>query len=242
VSREAATAAVPTPELRGDEAHVWLLSVAACRGALPALFDVLSADERSRAERFAIDAPRVQYIVGRAALRCLLAAYLRRSASLLRFAYGEHGKPTLAGADPLKFNVSHSDDLVAIGVALDCDLGIDIERCREEVDWEQIAGQCFDPEELEHLLAIESSRRRRLFFEYWTAKESLTKALGAGLHVPLEQIHVAPTGADVVEMTWRNAQGEERWHAYRLDAGSDYAAALAARARTLQILQFALRY
>jgi 4'-phosphopantetheinyl transferase len=57
---------------------------------------MLSADERSYADRFYIERDRRRYIVSRGLLRQILSRYLALDGRDLVFRYGEWGKPALA--------------------------------------------------------------------------------------------------------------------------------------------------
>src|ERR1700741_1688613 len=77
---------------------------------------LLSHQERARAARFAFEPDRRRFIVARALLRQLLAARLGVRAESIELAAGARGKPALAGrfsTSELRFNVSHSQDVVA---------------------------------------------------------------------------------------------------------------------------------
>jgi len=98
--------------LGDDEAHVWRVDLRAGAGALAPL---LSADERARVAGLARPRDRTRFTVARASLRRILARYVGDAADELRFVYGPHGKPALAGAaacgsgaGDVQFNLSHA--------------------------------------------------------------------------------------------------------------------------------------
>jgi 4'-phosphopantetheinyl transferase len=89
-----------------DEVHVWRAVLDQPRSSLAAFSEVLSADERARAERFYFDADRRRAIIGRGLSRLLLAP-LADPAHQIEFKYNAFGKPALADANcPVQFNVS----------------------------------------------------------------------------------------------------------------------------------------
>lgn len=222
------------PSLGERDVHVWRISVARAGRSPGALLEVLSADERERASRFAVEKPRIQYIVGRAALRTILAAYSNRLPHTLCFTYERYGKPVLANAP--SFNVSHSEDAVVIAVTQGREIGVDVERCREDFELEELAANCFCASEIDGVRRTGAEQRARIFFFYWTSKEAVMKASGDGLQLPLKDVCVAADGgAAVAEVTLRRGACTERWFAYRLDVGSDFAAAVAARSSDLRI-------
>jgi len=76
------------------------------------LDDILSLDERERAERFHFEKSRNQFVEARAALRLVLSEYLKVSPRAWEFSYGVHGKPALVteqADNRLRFNLSRRE-------------------------------------------------------------------------------------------------------------------------------------
>jgi 4'-phosphopantetheinyl transferase len=180
------------PKLVPGQIHLWQASVAVSPATLQVLGGLLSSDERERAGRFRFQRDHDSYAVSRGLLRRLLAAYTGVHAAQIQFKYGDQGKPAIAkpGDPSLRFNVSHSGDAVLLGFALDREIGVDIERMREDVDFAGLARSSFSQSERETGLALERDERARLFYEYWTCKEACIKADGRGLSVPLDQFSI----------------------------------------------------
>lgn len=117
-------------------------------------------------------------------LRLLLAAYLGCPGKSLRLVRTERGKPMLSGehADsPLRFNTSHSGDWLAVAIAHDVEVGIDIEAERRLPRASLLARRFLSPEEAEWVAGLDEPFRSRQFLKQWTARESLVKARGCGL-------------------------------------------------------------
>ena len=162
--------------------------------AVTALAELLSDDEQQRASRLVFHHDRARFIVARARLRQLLGARLGVSPASIEFSYGKRGKPALGArfADcRLCFNVSHSEDVAVYGFALDREIGVDVEAVRELPDADEIAARCFSLRENEAYLALSPPERPLGFFNCWTRKEALIKALGEGLSHPLEHFDVS---------------------------------------------------
>ncbi len=179
------------PSLAPDEVHVWLASLdrpAASEDAQ--LRDLLAPDEARRADAFAAEDERRRFVVGRGLLRVLLGRYLHEAPAVLRFDYGERGKPTLAGST-VQFNLSHAGGIVLYAIALGRDVGVDVERLRSLPDLARIARRFFSAWEADTLLQLPAAERERAFFTCWTRKEAYVKALGGGLAVPLDAFDVA---------------------------------------------------
>jgi 4'-phosphopantetheinyl transferase len=84
------------------------------------------------------------------------------------------------------FNISHSGNLVACIINTTGRVGIDVETI-SEVSFDNFENQ-FTPGEW---MAIHrSSAPAVTFYQFWTAKESIIKADGRGLDIPLQQLDV----------------------------------------------------
>src|SRR5438874_1680507 len=145
--------------LCGLDVHVWAVSLDTSAVCVRELSSTLSPDERNRAESFAFEHLRRRFSVSRGLLRTFLGMYLAISPRLIEFSYGKYGKPSLPGLDRFHFNLAHSDDVAVYAFALDCKLGIDIERIRNMTDTGAVARHFFSAEEAADLETIESPQR-----------------------------------------------------------------------------------
>jgi len=132
------------------------------------LSDLLCTEEHARAARIVHARKRALWARSRGVLRALLARYLDADPHGLRFALGAHGKPRLrsepteirrdSGSGPgedLRFNLSHSSQLMLVAVTAGREVGVDVERARERYTSE--------------------------FLRTWTMHEATVKCLGTGL-------------------------------------------------------------
>ena len=87
-------------------------------------------------------------------------------------AIGAHGKPYLPGLPSVKFNISRTSGLALIAVAMDVEVGVDVERLRPIPEWREIAGRYFP---------AAGVADEREFFRHWTRLEAQVKAWGVGL-------------------------------------------------------------
>ena len=188
--------------------HIWLWRTDI--EAFPA--DVLSASERAAAARFRFPRDRTRATSSRAGLRRLLGGYLEAPPESLVFAVGAEGKPRLASAGAVSFNLSHSGIYAAAVVSRDREVGIDLERIRADAAGRDIAARFFSSEERAWL---EATPGVEAFFRLWTAKEAVLKAMGTGLSTPLNALSVRP-GEDAPP-----------WNLRELDLAPGYAAAVA---------------
>lgn len=170
--------------MQRGEAHLWRAELSL--GADDARASgVLSSDEWARAERFRFASDRRRFLAARLLLRQGLGRYLGVEPGSLVFAYGPHGKPSLAENCGLKFNLSHCEDAALLAVAADVEVGVDIERLRAFDDAERLAAQFFAEGERSAFLAAPPEKRDAGFLRIWTRKEAYVKALGEGLSLPL---------------------------------------------------------
>ena len=215
------------PLLGSDDVHVWRVELD-CAIEEAALFrEILSVDERERADRFRFEQDRIRYTVARGVTRRLLGSYASVSPAELRFEYGAHGKPTLPRS-PLRFNVSHSRGLGLIALSWNRELGVDVEAIREDLADEKIAERFFSPGEVAALHSLPREERIPAFFRCWTRKEAFIKADGRGLTRGLDTFDVTLTPGEPARLLRTAPDPEEvhRWSMLALDPGPGYAGAL----------------
>lgn len=214
---------LPLPRSLTADVEAFRLDLDLVGPASDADWAVLSGDERERASRFFKHEDRIRSIATRAALRRLLAERLRREPGALRFTAGTYGKPLLQDAEGLEFNVSHSGGFALIALSRSGAVGVDIERRNETADVVGLARLTLSASERAAVGALGAEA----FFERWVVKEAVLKALGLGIAEQLQAFSVWP-GAGERAYELRHAQ--EDWSslcAWKLDAPSGYAAALA---------------
>jgi len=173
-----------------DRVDLWTVSLPVSAEHYERLSRSLSGDEMARADRFKFERDRRRFVVGRGALRSILGSYLGRDPDAIRFAYGSHGKPTLAdvsAAGGVEFNASGSDELAVCAVTVGTRLGVDIELCRPIAE-EDFPDQCLTAAERNALRALEPADRPAAFYRLWTLKEAFLKATGEGLSRPMSSV------------------------------------------------------
>ena len=206
-----------------QQLDAWLLSTVVLPAEREIYEDVLSATERQVAARFRFDADRDRSIVARGGLRRILSAYCGVSPQALTFRTDTYGKPSLSGIPSApQFNVSHSGDCVLIGVSL-VPCGVDVERSHARLSEHSIAERFFCPREVKWL-----RRNQNGFLRLWTMKESVIKAVGRGLSIPLSDVDVtdiAEGNASTITLETPGLEKQTLW-LKELNAAKDYAAAI----------------
>ncbi len=190
------------------QVDVWVVPLDAAAVWLPP-----TAEESERAARFVSEPLRRRYLRSHAALRAILRTC---TAAPLDFAAAEHGKPYLAAAPELKFNLSHSHEMALVAVSRDVEVGVDVERLRPMADCMAIAERFFPPTEAAALAEAPLAAREVEFFRRWTRIEAKLKARGIGLY-----------GA--------GAELDGEWTVLPIDAGPEYTASVAANCSEIKV-------
>jgi 4'-phosphopantetheinyl transferase len=156
---------------------------------------VLSSDERARAQRLYRDHDRRQFVAAHALARTTLSRYFAVRPEAWRFRPGAYGRPEIAhnlplGVDRISFNLAHTRGLVVMAVGCDRVIGVDVEKLDRARAAEAIARRFFAASEADALAVLPPGQRHERFFEYWTLKESHVKARGEGLACPLDSFSV----------------------------------------------------
>jgi len=158
---------------------------------LAALAATLSDAERERARRLRFHRDRRRFMVARARLRELLAARLGVAPESVELAYGTHGKPRLGSQSAWRFNLAHCDDVAVYAFSTANEVGIDIEAIRQEREADAIASRFFSRRENAEYSGLAPRDKPVGFFNCWTRKEAVVKALGEGLSMPLNEFDVS---------------------------------------------------
>ena len=177
----------------GGDCDVWTAApqLASDPQATGRLLAMLSADERVRADRFHFEKDRRAYLVAHALARLALSARAPETAPAdWRFVTDGHGRPEVDPAENrrrLRFNLSHTDGLVACVVTTEIDCGIDVEHAERTGDLAMLCQSVLTPAEQAVVSALAPGHQAEGFFRYWTLKEAYAKALGLGLLLPFTE-------------------------------------------------------
>jgi 4'-phosphopantetheinyl transferase len=218
--------------LSRDEVHIWRANLDQPRDLLrDELFRLLSEDERIKARRLPFEEHRDRFVAATAIRRAVLSRYARVDPRLLEFECGAHGKPRIKaslGAAGLRFNLSHSGNLVLFAVAAEREVGIDVERLRPVIEQERIVERYFSADEKESYRLLPPGRRRKAFFVAWTRKEAHMKAAGVGLSEAFDHPQVM--------LPHENHPGPRKvgtrvglsgsWFSFEFEPGNDFVAAV----------------
>ncbi len=185
--------------LERTEAHLWYVfpDMLTDPALLRTYHHLMCPEESAQHQRFYFAEARHEYLVTRALVRTVLSHYASVEPWTWRFKKNAYGKPAISapgGIPRLSFNLSNTNGLIVCLVALDREVGVDVEDLRRPGETVDIADQFFSQIEVAALRALPVEAQRDRFFEYWTLKEAYIKARGMGLSLPLEQFsfHLDP--------------------------------------------------
>lgn len=149
----------------------------------------LSPKEWARHERFRTDHLRHSYLATRWLCRTALSRYTGVDGKDWTFVDNANGKPAIAGPAQfaeLRFNLTHTEGLLACAVSRAGEVGIDAEEISRSVDFEGIAANFFSQTERAALESLSPQDRPGKFMEYWVLKEAYLKGCGTGFSQPPE--------------------------------------------------------
>lgn len=196
---------------------------------------MMSPDERVRRDRFVFAKHRHQFLVTRGLLRTIVSRYIRIRPEECVFVTNRYGKPFLRHGSPsqrLDFNMSHTNGLAAIAIAVGRDVGIDVEGVTQGTTHLAVR-RYFSSVEVTALVALPQAEQISRFFSYWTLKEAYIKARGMGLSIPLESFSINIDGnrSAAIEFGPSVDDDASAWQFGQYDLGPRYRMALAIRRR-----------
>ena len=149
---------------------------------------LLSPDEHDRMARLVFERDRRRFLLTRALVRTTLSRYAHVPPAGWSFIANVQGRPEILdrprGVPDLRFNLSHTDGLIACAVTIGREVGVDVEHIGRRLTHD-VAGRFFAPREVSDLKRLPDDEQHRVFFDYWTLKEAYIKARGFGLALPL---------------------------------------------------------
>jgi 4'-phosphopantetheinyl transferase len=176
-------------------AHAWQFKPKALRGTAlrDRWFSRLSPEEIVRYRNLRTERDQERYFAGRVLCRATLSRYTGVDPSAWRFGEGVHGKPTLISPDDfksLRFNLTHTDDLVICIVTRAGEVGVDAEETSRTIDVSGLARHFFSARQQAVFGSLPPRRRAARLFEQWVLKEAYVKASGKGLAYAPERLTV----------------------------------------------------
>lgn len=200
-------------------------------------WDYLSDKEKNQARKYYNIQLSSKYVISHGILRCILSYYTKLSPIDIKFAYNQYGKPFLKNCN-IKFNMSHSHDIVSYVVALNYKVGIDIELHNDRVEIQELCNMVFTPTENKFFTAInDNNLKLKFFYNLWTKKEALVKASGQGLLYPINTIEsLTLSSGNSITLNNSYNKREKIWHCFPLTVARNYSGAVAVENEINQII------
>ena len=173
---------------------------------LNSLFSLLSQSEKMRAEEITHIKRKNEYIAARGLTRITLSWFYqthcseRPSLNKQKFRVdpkqwdiqeNKFGKPEITNKNVknLNFNISHSNEYLAIAMSDEGKIGVDIEPITKELV-NPFPSQLFSHYEQSRLQSLTNKQQTAYFTKLWTAKEAIAKCLGQGTHLDFSKIEI----------------------------------------------------
>jgi 4'-phosphopantetheinyl transferase len=127
----------------------------------------------------------------------VLARYLGAPPEEVVVRRAPSGKPEPEDAG-FSVSLAHGGETALVAVALDAQIGVDVEPLREGVENWSLVSHALTSGEQARLTALPAAERGDAFLAAWTRKEALLKAVGVGLGVDPRLVEL--DGSGVVEV------------------------------------------
>ncbi|WP_049721082.1 4'-phosphopantetheinyl transferase family protein [Gilvimarinus polysaccharolyticus] len=180
----------------------------------------LSPAEHERLQRFQSPQAQHNYLLGRALMRRQLSQHCQLAPKQLQFSIAAGGKPQLNDTNcNLHFNLTHSNQWLALAVSDHSPVGLDIEQPHKPRDAINIARHYFHRSEYHHLKNLQGQALQDQFYKLWTLKEAFFKARGTGISEGLARVRfnqlIDPITA-IIEPELLTADDQWQFHYWNL--------------------------
>lgn len=117
---------------------------------------------------------------------------------------------------------------MALVVAKNCQLGVDIEQCKQRPSLVDLVHRCFAKPEAAWWLQLPEDLQIQAFYQFWTRKEAFVKATGLGIVVGLIECVLNPNQPQNFLSVPVQCGEPDNWHCRDIDLGLNLCAALVA--------------
>lgn len=135
---------------------------------------------------------RKRFAVSRTLLKEAAGAVLGTSAEMLELGVSPGGRPYLRGHAQLDITLSHTEEVLLVGLTTRGLIGVDVEQADRTLVSGQAPPHICTPWEREQLLSLPDEERGEALVRFWTLKEAFTKAIGQGLRFPFNGFCFGP--------------------------------------------------
>ncbi|MEU0677541.1 4'-phosphopantetheinyl transferase superfamily protein [Streptomyces sp. NPDC006172] len=126
---------------------------------------------------------RHRFVASRLLMKYTAAAALRTDPASLDVSYRLGGRPYLRGFDQIDLSLTHTGDLMAVGISRDGRVGVDAEPAGRRMRFDLVREMMCTPSEEAELAPLPEDEQTAETLRLWTLKEAYTKALGQGMRI-----------------------------------------------------------
>ncbi|MBW5485969.1 4'-phosphopantetheinyl transferase family protein [Streptomyces bambusae] len=137
---------------------------------------------------------RDRYAASRRLLKSAAAAALHADAVDMELTYGPTGRPYLRGCDQIDITLSHTDDLLMVGLTTRGLIGVDAELADRRIYSKGLDRLICTPHERLGLGELAPEERNPRLVRLWTLKEAYSKAIGQGMQFRFTEFGFGPDG------------------------------------------------
>jgi 4'-phosphopantetheinyl transferase len=214
-----------------NEVHLYCITLPNSPSEQSRFEHLLSTVESYRADLLKDNRAKKRYIAGRGVLREILGGYLGVAPGKVLITTGMHGKPYLAEcAEKIRFNLSHTGDVLLLAVSGRLEVGVDIETMETEKPLIDMAKLSFSHQEQGELLSIPAGLRTAAFYRCWVRKEACMKACGTGFSLASNSFTISLRND--MTLSQKVFCNQTAWHILDINVPHRYCAALAVEALT----------
>ncbi|MDY8134876.1 4'-phosphopantetheinyl transferase family protein [Aquimarina sp. 2201CG5-10] len=152
----------------------------------------LSKTEKEKSRKFVKTIDQQRYTIQRVLLRKELSKKLLIKPDEIQFEYSRYKKPFISNTQ-WRFNISHSKQVLMIGLIEDAEIGVDIEYIDYQNDLSALVSSVFTPKELMLYKQKNQKDQALYFYHIWTKKEAYSKAIGKGLNINFNSLDLLNT-------------------------------------------------
>ncbi|MBT3154609.1 4'-phosphopantetheinyl transferase superfamily protein [Streptomyces sp. CHD11] len=128
-------------------------------------------------------AVRSRFAASRLLIKYTAAAALGIGPEDIDIAYRLGGRPYLRGLDQIEVALTHTGELMAVGISRVGRIGLDAECADRRFDLGLMRGRMCTPAEAAELDTLSEEQQAACVLRLWTLKEAYTKALGQGMRL-----------------------------------------------------------
>lgn len=137
---------------------------------------------------------RERFAASRTLLRCAVGAAVSTAPEHVEIGYHLSGRPFVRGCDQVDISLSHTEDVLLVGVTSLGRIGVDVESTARAAGVAELHRHVCTPAELAALAELPSGHYEAEVLRRWILKEAYSKALGQGLHFPFTEFGFSVDG------------------------------------------------